>query len=127
MGAFGCCGGMFNSGLSPAFAALSRAAAKSAAAKLRNLRILPVRVDWTRRAETCERCPLRVIRRGVSYCGTPFLDLPDRDPATDGCGCPTHDKAKSPAEHCPLTITHRPATETPRCDCKWCADARRDS
>jgi hypothetical protein len=104
-----------------AFAALSRAAAKSAAAKLRNFRVLPVRVDWPARAQACERCPMRVFAGGTSYCGTPFLRKPDRDPFIDGCGCPTIAKAKDPAEHCPLNASHRSATTTRGgCDCKWC-------
>jgi hypothetical protein len=107
-----------------AFAALSRAAAKSAAAKLRGLRVLPVRIDWPARAAACERCPMRVVANNVSYCGTPFLRKPDRDPFVDGCGCPTIAKAKDPKEHCPLTASHRPATAAPeRCDCKWCVAA----
>jgi hypothetical protein len=104
-----------------AFAALSRAAAKSASARLRAMRVLPVRVDWPARAAACERCPLRVVAAGVSHCGTPFLQKIDRDPATDGCGCPTIAKAKDPAEHCPLNPRHQPASETAgACDCKWC-------
>jgi hypothetical protein len=105
------------------FAALSRAAAKSAASHLRRLGVLPGRVNWPARATTCERCPLRVVSRGVSYCGTPFLRQPDRDPALDGCGCPTLAKAKDPAEHCPVNVRHLSATTDAegRCDCKWCS------
>jgi hypothetical protein len=108
---FACCG---------TFKALSRAAAKSAAAKLRRAGLLPVKVDWTRRAETCERCPLLVSRKGVSYCGRPFFEQVDRDQAADGCGCPTHEKAKDPSEHCPLNDRHLPARRDEGCDCKWC-------
>ena len=116
MGALNCCGGLGTS-----FRALSRAAAKSAAAKLRGAGLLPLRVDWAGRAQICERCPLRVIRKGISYCGNPFLDQIDRDPTTEGCGCPTRDKAKSPSEHCPLTTHNRPAhTTAGQCNCKWC-------
>jgi hypothetical protein len=105
-----------------AFAALSRAAAKSASATLRAMRVLPVRVDWPARAAACERCPMRVVSGGTTYCGTPFLRKPSREPATDGCGCPTVAKAKDPAEHCPLNKSHQPTSnaDTPTCDCKWC-------
>ena|SRR5947209_7717592 len=112
MGFFGCCRSN-----SP-FKALSRAAAKSAAAKLRRGGMLPVRLDWAKRAEICERCPLRVVSRGVSYCGKPFLRQVTREP-TDGCGCPTRDKAKAPGEHCPLNRSHAAADHSV-CDCKWC-------
>ena len=116
MGVLACCGSIGSS-----FRALSRAAAKSAAAKLRLAGMLPVRVDWARRAEICERCPLRVVRKGISYCGNPFLQQLDRDPSIEGCGCPTRDKAKSPSEHCPLTRQNRAARQAPEpCDCKWC-------
>jgi hypothetical protein len=113
------------------FAALSRAAAKSASARLRQLGVLRDRVDWPTRAAACERCPMRVISAGTSYCGTPFLRNVNRDPAVDGCGCPTIAKAKDPREHCPMTAGHQPARQQParptssvaRCDCKWCAPA----
>ena len=115
-----CCRRGFGS-VSATFKELTRAAAKSTAARLRRAGMLPTRVNWSRRAIACERCPLRVIRKNVSYCGTPFLQMPYRDPATQGCGCPTHDKAKSPTEHCPLTASHLPASTTlTSCDCKWC-------
>jgi hypothetical protein len=104
------------------FAALSRAAAKSAAAKLRGLGVMRIRADWSARATVCERCPLRVISGSTSYCGTPFLDMIDRRPAIDGCGCPTIAKAKDPQEHCPLNLRNQPATRSGGdCDCKWCA------
>ena len=104
------------------FAALSRAAAKSAASRLRRLGLLSERVNWAARASVCERCPLRVVSAGVSYCGTPFLRKTDRDAALDGCGCPTVAKAKDPAEHCPMTVGHRGASSVgDACDCKWCA------
>ena len=107
---------------SGAFAALSRAAAKSAAGRLRRMGLLPQAVDWARRAAVCEGCPLRTIHRGESYCGRPFLQQVERDPAEDGCGCPTRAKAKSPGEHCPLDATNRRATrDADRCTCKWCA------
>jgi hypothetical protein len=112
-----CCGGTRTGG----FAAFSRAAAKSAASRLRRLGLLPESVDWSRRAAICEACPLRTIHRGVSYCGRPFLQQTDRDPAAEGCGCPTHAKAKSPDEHCPIDRLNRGVTQTPAdCTCKWC-------
>ena len=102
-------------------AALSRAAAKAAAGRLRRLGLLPEAVDWARRAAVCETCPLRTIRNGVSYCGRPFLQMVDRDPAHHGCGCPTRAKAKSPDDHCPLDENNRPAQRTAEgCTCKWC-------
>jgi hypothetical protein len=107
-------------------AAFAKAAAKSAAARLRRLGALPTHPDWPRRAEVCERCPLRGIRDQISYCGTPFLGKIVREPAMDGCGCPTIEKAKSQLEHCPLTPLNRPSIMgkgkgQERCDCKWCA------
>jgi len=105
------------------FKTLSRAAAKAASARWRSVGLSRVHPDWARRASTCETCPLRVVRRGVSYCGRPFLSQIDRDPVMDGCGCPTIDKAKSPEEHCPLDARHQPATANigaALCSCKWC-------
>ena len=111
-----CCG-------TSGFAAFSRAAANSAASRLRRLGLLPESVDWARRATVCETCPLRTIHRGVSYCGRPFLQQVDRNPADEGCGCPTRAKAKSPAEHCPLDRHHLPAHRSADvCTCKWCQD-----
>jgi hypothetical protein len=113
MGALDCCGSTL--------AALGRAAAKSAAARLRRLGLLPEAYDWPRRAATCEACRLRIIHQTVSYCGRPFLDKINRQPAEDGCGCPTREKAKSPNEHCPLDWRNRPARVQPDgCTCKWC-------
>ena len=98
--------------------------AKGAAARLRRTGALTTRPDWPALAAVCERCPLLVVQRGVSYCGTPYLRQIGRDPATDGCGCPTHDKAKRPGEHCPVTVRHQPAEGVGRaCTCKWCAAA----
>ncbi len=104
------------------FATLSRAAAKSASSRLRRMGLLTERVDWAARAEVCERCPLRVIHKKISYCGRPFLQQVDRDPTVDGCGCPVRAKAMDPAEHCPLTPRHLLATtHGDTCDCKWCS------
>jgi len=104
------------------FAALSRAAAKAASARLRLLSLLPSKADWSARAALCERCPMRVLHMGASYCGKPFLHRIDRDPALDGCGCPTRDKAKAPEEHCPIDPQNRPALKNgATCSCKWCA------
>src|SRR5687768_1978944 len=103
------------------FAAISRAAAKAGGSRLRRLGLLPVRVDWVARATVCERCPMRVVKCGVSYCGTPFLRMPLRDPAMDGCGCPTREKARDPEEHCPIDARHEEATQVDGdCTCKWC-------
>lgn len=118
MSVFSCCSNTFKQ--------LSRAAAKSAASRLRQLGIGSTQPDWPRRAETCERCPLRVVRRGISYCGNPLLDQIDRDPTTDGCGCPTHAKAKDPSEHCPIDVQFNAATVVDgQCNCRWCRVATR--
>jgi len=102
------------------FRALSRAAAKSASARLRRMGLLAQGANWAARATVCESCPVRVVRRGISYCGKPLLEDLHRDP-TDGCGCPTRDKAKDPAEHCPLDRGHRLARlDDVPCNCKWC-------
>ena len=107
-----------------AFRTISIAMAKGAAARLRRTGALPTSVDWAARATVCERCPLLVVRHGVSYCGTPFLRQVNRDPVTDGCGCPTRDKARSPAEHCPITDRHAAAERGGGwCSCKWCVAA----
>jgi len=111
--ALSCCGNVL--------ASLSRAAAKAAGARLRRMGLLRQAVDWRQRAEICEMCPLRVIHRGISYCGRPFLHQIDRDPAEDGCGCPTLEKARSPDEHCPRDWRNRPSRRYPDgCTCKWC-------
>ncbi len=100
---------------------LSRATVKAGAARLRSLGLLPVRIDWAARASVCERCPMRVVQCGVSYCGTPFLRMPLRDPVVDGCGCPTREKARDPREHCPIDAHHAEARgDDGRCTCKWC-------
>jgi len=104
------------------FASISRAAAKSFASKLRSVGIGSVARDWPRRATICETCHLRVVVRGISYCGRPFTQHIDRDPILHGCGCPTRAKAQSPNEHCPLTVRNQPALQhNDGCDCKWCA------
>ncbi|MGN6725440.1 MAG: hypothetical protein ACTHLZ_05955 [Tepidisphaeraceae bacterium] len=102
---------------------LLRAAGKAVASRVRALGLLAEAPDWSARAEICERCPLRVTQGCTSYCGRPFLQLPDRDPVRDGCGCPTRAKAKDPKEHCPITLRHVAATrEGAACDCKWCVN-----
>jgi hypothetical protein len=107
------------------FRALSRAAAKYTASVVRRAGMGAVHPDWAARAAVCETCPLRVLAGRVSYCGRPLQHQPLRDPAEDGCGCPTRDKARDPQEHCPLTPSHRPANPSPgRCDCKWCQRPR---
>ncbi len=105
------------------FRTLSRAAAKAAKAKLREIGLDATAPDWADRAAECERCPLRVIRANISYCGRPLLERVDRDVANDGCGCPTGAKAKSPEEHCPLDRTHQAARRLTdgSCTCKWCS------
>lgn len=104
------------------FAALSRAAAKAAGARLRRLGILPQAGDWAARAGACERCPMRTVYVGVTYCGRPLLHQVARDPSAEGCGCPTAAKAKRPGEHCPLDRHNRPAvTSALGCTCKWCS------
>jgi hypothetical protein len=109
---------------STSFRSISAAMAKAASARLRNLGVGRTAIDWTARAAVCERCPMRVVHRGTSYCGTPFLQMLDRDPAIDGCGCPTRDKAKSPDEHCPVDRAFQlPVMQAGRCNCKWCAAA----
>lgn len=113
MGIFDCCGNTL--------VALGKAAAKSAAARLRRLGLLREASDWPARASVCETCFKRIIQQGVSYCGRPFLQKIDRVAADDGCGCPVRDKARSPDEHCPLDWRNRPSRRLPEgCTCKWC-------
>ncbi len=103
------------------FAALSKAAAKSAAAKFRRMGLVAEQSNWPARATVCERCPIRVIHKNVSYCGKPFLQKIDRDEALEGCGCPVRAKAQDPEEHCPITPRHLPAVQSATgCTCKWC-------
>ncbi len=104
------------------FKLLSRAAAKATAARFRERGMLRVDARWAARATLCERCPMRVIRKNISYCGKPYLEQVERDAARDGCGCPTIAKAKTPNEHCPLNARFQAASAmTGRCDCRWCA------
>jgi hypothetical protein len=97
--------------------------AKAASARLRQIGVGATAGNWSARAAICETCPMRVVSRGVSYCGTPFLRMIDRDPVLDGCGCPTRDKAKSPDEHCPVDNRFQSPSRGPKCNCKWCAGA----
>jgi hypothetical protein len=102
------------------FADLSRAAAKLTSARLRGVRAVKTHPQWATRAATCEYCPIRVIHKGKTYCGQPFLSQIQRSPE-EGCGCPINDKAKDPAEHCPVDSRHRVATQMGNnCNCKWC-------
>jgi hypothetical protein len=113
MSCFSCAGNSFRS--------ISAAMAKAASARLRSIGAGRTAANWADRAAICERCPMRVVRRGVSYCGTPFLQLIDRDPVVDGCGCPTRDKAMSPGEHCPVDRTFQlPVIFKGQCNCRWC-------
>jgi hypothetical protein len=100
---------------------LTAALYRFGSARLRRVGVGETHPDWQKRAEICEYCPMRAIRCGVSYCGKPFLQLIDRDPSIDGCGCPFHDKAKSPSEHCPIDRRGQPARHSASdCSCKWC-------
>jgi hypothetical protein len=113
MACFSCTGNSFR--------AISSAMAKAASARLRSLGAGRTAHNWAARAAICETCPMRVVRRGVSYCGTPFLQLIDRDPVQDGCGCPTRDKAMSPEEHCPVDRKFQlPLVGENGCNCRWC-------
>ena len=109
------------------FRLITIAVFKGAAARLRRTGAVPTAVDWAARAALCERCPLLIVSRGVSHCGTPFLRQVHRDPTIDGCGCPTRDKARSPNEHCPITNRHVAAAVVDgACSCKWCVAASAD-
>jgi hypothetical protein len=100
---------------------LLRAALSATAAGLRQAGLLREHRDWKRRAEICERCPMRVVVDNVSYCGPPLLEQIDRDPTLHGCGCPTLHKARTPGEHCPVDWSYRaPTREGASCTCKWC-------
>lgn len=105
----------------PRVRSLARAAYKFAGSVVRRFKVIPEATNWPQRAEVCERCPMRVVQCGISYCGKPFARLPIRDTVTQGCGCPTRAKAKDPAEHCPLTVQYVAAVQSgDGCDCKWC-------
>ena len=122
MRCFGCSGWGGSS-----FAAVSRAAAKSASAKLRKAGALRVFTDRGRREAVCAGCPLRTVVRGVAHCGRPFLRQVGRPP-TAGCGCPIADKAASAAEHCPLGTNGRSASRGGgRCNCRWCERAETEA
>ncbi len=104
--------------------ALSQAAAKSAAARFRSIGGLRTESTWSVRAALCESCPIRHVSNGVTYCGKPFLEQIERHDPSEGCGCPTRDKAKTPGEHCPLDARHRPAIRLAgHCTCKWCRES----
>jgi hypothetical protein len=102
---------------------LRQALGKFAMARLRRVGVGTVHPNWEERAAVCERCPMRVIRCGVSYCGKPFAQQIDRDPVMDGCGCPCREKAQSPSEHCPIDSHHQAAERGEICTCKWCQAA----
>jgi hypothetical protein len=107
---------------------LLEAVGKFATARLRQVGAMCVHPNWEARAAVCERCPLRVISCGVSYCGNPLLRQLDRDPTVDGCGCPCHDKSKDPTEHCPIDSHHQAAAmEHGACSCKWCKGGNQKS
>ena len=102
------------------FATVTRAMARAAGAKLRAMAGSP-HPQWPGRARVCQTCHLLVVRDGTQYCGRPFLRLPVRDPAMEGCGCPVLQKAKSQSEHSPLNARQYPATaNSAGCDCNWC-------
>jgi len=107
---------------SPVWKSLSKAAARAAGARMRAVGVLRSADNWRTRLAICRTCLLRTVSNGVSLCGPPYLRQLHRTPA-DGCGCRCEDKAKRPAEHCPLTIQGRPLP-TPHpaaCTCQWCA------
>ncbi|QOV87296.1 hypothetical protein [Humisphaera borealis] len=108
---------------SEGFAVLSRAAAKSASARLRNMGVLRVSNDWRRRLNVCGGCPLHSVVNGVAHCGKPLLTQIRRRPE-QGCGCPVEAKARRPGEHCPVTASHAPSSSDGACDCKWCTAQR---
>jgi hypothetical protein len=101
---------------------LAAAAVKATSAWARRFGFMENAANWEEKAALCERCHLRVLKCNVSYCGKPFLQHMDRDPSTEGCGCPCIEKAKSPGEHCPLDNRHLPAVNHDgNCTCKWCS------
>jgi hypothetical protein len=107
--------------------AIVNAARKAAGSLIRRYGLAPVAQGWEIKAALCERCHLRVAQCSVSYCGKPYLRQIDRDPSVDGCGCPCHEKAKTPGEHCPLDGQNRPSvTSDSACNCKWCTAANKN-
>ncbi len=124
MACFSCLSGA----LSPVFKSLSRAAAKSAKAKLRGRGFFRTAPDAEARIAICQRCPMRQVYAGVAYCGPPLLRKVRRNPTLEGCGCPIADKAADPTEHCPITFQFDAPTGTAAgaCDCRWCSAARAD-
>jgi hypothetical protein len=100
---------------------LAGALAKAAGAMGRRVGWGRVAPNWEARAAVCEQCVLRVVRCGMSYCGKPYLAQIERDLVSEGCGCPCHEKAKTPGEHCPIDSRHQAADkEEAGCTCKWC-------
>ena len=55
-----------------AWRALSKAAAKAASARVRAIGLSRFDDQWTKKATICEGCPLRVVYRKTSYCGSRF-------------------------------------------------------
>lgn len=103
---------------------LVHASVNALRAKARDLGAGGVHPQWPARMEMCERCPMRVVQCGKSYCGKPFLQLIEREEHTDGCGCPTREKARDPSEHCPRDTHFEPArTSKTSCNCVWCTAA----
>ncbi len=102
------------------FRSITAAMAKAASSRLRDLGATRIAPDSLARQQICARCPMHIVHSGIAYCGTPFLRKIDRDPVTDGCGCPIKDKARSPDEHCPIDARYQPPTSGPHCNCKWC-------
>ena len=104
---------------------LSRAAAKYAGARLRSAGQLAVYEGWRDRLTVCAECPLRTVVDGVAYCGRPVWQRDAGAVSTQpelGCGCPITDKARDPAEHCPLAPG--PTLASGGCDCRWCRAAQ---
>jgi len=85
-----------------------------------------VHPQWQERMEACERCPMRVVQCGKSYCGKPLLKQVEREEHLDGCGCPTRAKARDTQGHCPRTAGYaEPTTTKASCDCVWCSTLRK--
>jgi hypothetical protein len=120
--------------MTTALGSISRAAYKRSLALFRSFGATPTYPHWQARAEICARCPLAHTDGKTTTCGRPFLQQMGRRPE-DGCGCPVVEKAKDPAEHCPVDATLSPtptptlsptptptstSTSTAACNCKWC-------